>query len=480
MINTLQTILIILGISLLHAKVSIAPQSGSEVLIEFTNVDKQFNTQPSQSFKSGTSPQGNIITVDDSQTFQKLDGFGASFTDSTAYLMKNLPEKERWDVLRKLFDPHNGIGISYIRLPISVTDFSLTNYTYDNMPPGKTDPLLQNFSLAHDEEYIIPLLKDILTLNPKLQIIVSPWTAPAWMKNTDDLMGTTDGVSSFLKPEFYASYALYFVKIIQGYARHGITIQTMTIQNEVLYGPDSYPGMTMSKEAQTTFLNNYLGPAFISAGINTKVMVFDHNWIDADYPEYVLGHLNLFSSKIVGGTAIHCYDGEVTNQTRIHDKFPNFPIYMTECSGFDYRTDFTEVLLYDMQNLLIGVVNNWGSVSIKWNIALDQNKGPQNGGCPNCLGLIEINTDTGKVKYNPDYYTVGIFSRFALPGSVRIQVTSNNDNLLVTGFKRPDGTIAVVVLNQGKTDQNFSLNWNNSFIQVTIPKVTVGVYVWSP
>ena len=467
------------NITLKDSAADASPLTDVEVQTIITNSQEQFSAQPATSFTSGSPPAGPTIEVDDTVHYQTIQGFGAALTDSSAYLLHNLPKDLYWSTLNSLFNATSGIGISYIRLSISVCDFSLSNYTYDNMPPGDTDINLEHFSIDYDKQYIIPVLRDILKINPGLKILASPWSPPAWMKSTDTLVGSVNDTNSILMTEYYPTYANFFVRVIEAYQKEGITIDTLTVQNEPLYGTTTYPGMYMDSQSQSDFINNYLAEAFIANGIQTKVFVFDHNWSDEDYPAYVIQKLNAESTKIVGGAAFHCYFGNVTNQTTFHDSFPDWPIYLTECSGGISDTEiFSNVLISDMQRLFIGAVNNWAEVSIKWNLALDQNRGPQNNGCQQCRGIILINTTNNEVTNNVDYYTVGTFSKFVPHGSVRIQVSSNDDNLIATGFNTPDGSRVVIVLNQGNSDETISLSWNGSWVQSVIPEETVAVYKW--
>lgn len=446
----------------------------------YTNVQEQFSAQATLTFTSGSAPQGSVISVDDTVNFQTMSGFGAALTDSTCYLLSNLNNSAYWTVLNSLFNATSGIGISYIRLPISASDFALSNYTYDNQPEGQTDPGLQSFSISHDQQYIIPVIQSIKEINPKLKIIASPWSPPAWMKNTDSMLGTApDGTVSNLIENFYESYANYFVKFIQAYDQQGITIDALTIQNEPLFAPTGYPGLYLDQFMASDFINNHLAQAFLENKIQTKVFVYDHNWDREDYPAYVYQNLNEQAQAIVGGAAFHCYGGDVSNQTVFHNKYPNTHIYQTECSGGDWVGGFTDTLDSDMKTILIGAVNNWAEVSLKWNIALDQNRGPQNGGCNDCIGLVTIHTDNGQIDYNADYYTVGIFSKYVRPGAIRVQVESSDDNLLATGFVNPDGSKAIIIYNQDTSDHAFSVSWNNSYIQAALPAQTVAAFTWS-
>jgi glucosylceramidase len=384
-----------------------------------------------------------------------------------------------WDVFYQLFDPIVGIGMSYIRLPISACDFSLSNFTYDNQPSGQVDPQLADFSISHDENYTIPLIQQIQQKYPGVQIIASPWSAPAWMKTTDSLLGTVNNVAGTLIGEFYQSYANYFVDFIQDYAEQGIKINALTVQNEPLYAPTGYPGMSMDQNTQSDFINNYLAPTFLTHGITTQVMVYDHNWDMESYPAYVLGNLNNNAQKVVHGAAFHCYGGEVSNQTTLHNQFPNQHIYMTECSGGGWAPDWASAFVSDMQTLFIGNVNNWGEVGLKWNIALDQNEGPQNGGCSDCRPMVTINTDNNQVTYNEDFYSIGMMSKYVPSGSVVIETSINNQNLMAAGFITPSGSYSLIVLNQGGDTENFSVSLNGQYFTASLATQTAGAYTWT-
>jgi len=219
---------------------------------------------------------------------------------------------------------------------------------------------------------------------------------------------------------------------------------------------------------------------FLARGITTKVLVYDHNWDREDYPAYVLSNMNDEARQIVAGTAFHCYGGDVSAQTNLHNQFPDMKIYFTECSGGDWAPDFNSNLVWDMRNILIGSANNWGEATIKWVLALDQNDGPQHGGCTNCRGLLKIHTDTHQVEYTSDFYSLAIFSKYVKAGATRVDVSSNDGNFIAAGFINPDGSRIVIVCNTGGNDNTFSLSWNNKYIRSNIPGNTVGTYSWNP
>lgn len=462
---------------------STSTTSAPTVSTTITNKSTQFAVQTAQTFLplNSTLLESNQITVNDQQTYQSLRGFGAALTDSSAYVISQLPESQQNIVLNNLFGRESGIGINYIRLPVSATDFSLYSYTYDDMPAGQTDPNSTYFNFSEPQQYTIPLLHKILAINPEIKILITPWTAPGWMKNTDNLLGQSSSVDSWLLPQYYANYAAYLVKVIQNYRLNGIPVTAMTVQNEPLFAPSGYPGMLMEQESQSNFINNFLTPAFEQNDIkNISIFAYDHNWDNIYYPEYVLNNLTESAAKYVVGAAFHCYAGDVESQSVFHQAEPHASIMMTECAGGDWAPDWSSNFVWDMQNVFMGAVNNWAEGSLKWNIALNQNDGPTNGGCTNCRGLLTVNNQTNLVSYNEDYYAVGVMSKYFLPGAIRIGVSPNNQNLLATAAINPDGSHVVAVLNQASDNslQNFSLIWNQQYIQASVPPNSVAVYTW--
>lgn len=238
------------------------------------------------------------IHLDDQLTYQEMDGFGASFTDSSAYLINQiLSEEQRDEVMTRLFHPEKGIGLSVIRNPMGASDYARTIYSYNDMPEQQTDPELTQFSIAHDEGDVIPLTQKALALNPELKLFASPWSAPGWMKTSGSM------ITGQLKAEWYPVYAEYFVKYVQAYAEHGLPIHAITPQNEALYEPGHYPGMLMPAEAQADFIKNHLKPAFVQNDIQTKILCYDHNWDQPDYPLTVLEQ----AGEEVDGVAWHWY-----------------------------------------------------------------------------------------------------------------------------------------------------------------------------
>src|SRR3984893_8826633 len=265
-----------------------------------------------------------VLTVDDAQPFQSMDGFGFALTGGSAQLLMRMSAAQRTALLKELFTTGgDGIGVSYLRVSIGASDMNERVFSYDDLPAGATDPEMANFSLGPDRAAVIPVLKEVLAIRPDIKILGSPWSAPAWMKTNDDVKGGE------LKPEYYGAFANYFVKYIERMRAEGITIDAITIENEPL-NPKNTPSMVMFAQEQDTLIAKYLGPAFEKAGIRAKILLYDHNPDVPSYPLSILG--DPAASKFVDGTAFHLYGGETSVLTQVHDAYPNKNLYMTEQS----------------------------------------------------------------------------------------------------------------------------------------------------
>lgn len=385
--------------------------------------------------------EGVQVIVTPDEIHQKMEGYGAALTESSAYvLMEYLSDQDRTDILEDLFSPQEGIGISYIRLTMGASDFSLSNYTYNDLGLGKTDTSLQAFSLAKDREYLIPVLQEILAIAPDLNIMATPWTAPAWMKTNERLL---DGGN--LTPAYYATYAQYFVRYLTELASEGIPIQAITVQNEPLHQA-SYPSLRMTSAQQRTFIRDHLGPALAQAGLDTEIMLYDHNWDDVDFPLQILS--DPAAKNYVSGSAFHCYAGQVEAMSIVHDAHPDKGIYFTECSGGDWSPDFGSNLAWNMENLFVGAPRNWAKNVLLWNLALDEKNGPKNGGCTNCRGVITVNSTNGSVTRNVEYALLGHSAQFVRPGACRVETPNTRANgLSQVAYQNVDQSFVLVAYN---------------------------------
>ena len=273
---------------------------------------------------SSGNKEALVAAIDFTTEFQEIEGFGAALTGSSAYLInRKMTVAQRQSLLKDLFDHESGIGISYIRITMGASDFSLEDFTYDDLAARQTDKELANFSIAKDKEDLIPVLKLILAVQPKMRIMATPWSAPAWMKSSGKLGGGS------LKTEWYDSYASYFVKYLEAYKKEGINIDAISLQNEPLHEA-AYPSMKMEAAAQADFIKNHVGQAIKKAGWATKILAYDHNWDRPDYPLLILN--DPLARQYVSGSAFHAYGGNVAAMSQVGAEYPDKGVYFTEIS----------------------------------------------------------------------------------------------------------------------------------------------------
>ncbi|MGE6219474.1 glycoside hydrolase family 30 protein [Nubsella zeaxanthinifaciens] len=445
------------------------PNAPSDVAFYMTTIDKTslFRKQ-AQVMNFGTVNNSfPTITVDESQTYQTMDGFGYTLTGGSASLINAMGAAEQAALLKELFSTDgDGIGVSYLRVSIGASDLSASTFTYNDLSSGQTDVNLANFSINADKTDLIPVLKKILAINPNIKILGSPWSAPVWMKTNTSFIGGK------LKPEHYATYAQYFVKYIQAMKAEGITIDAITIQNEPL-NPYNNPSMVMEAAEQASFIKNNLGPAFRTANISTKIVLYDHN---ADRPDYPISILNDNAVKaFVDGSAFHLYGGSIDRLSEVHTAHPDKAIYFTE-QWVQSPGPFPGNLQWHMENLIIGAPRNWSRNVLEWNLAADPSNNPHTpGGCTECLGAITINGSS--VTRNIAYYVIAHASKFVRPGAVRI-ASNTLSNLPNVAFKNADGKKVLIVQNKSTDDQSFNIKFNNKTVTSTIKANAAGTYVW--
>jgi glucosylceramidase len=407
------------------------------------------------------------IEIDPSKKFQQIDGFGFCLTDGSAYLINQMADADKSKLLNELFSTDgNSIGISYLRVSIGASDLSSHVYSYDDLPEGQIDTGLSKFSIDENKKDLIPVLKMILKINPSIKILGSPWSAPVWMKDNDSSKGGS------LQPKYYGVYANFFVKYIQAMKAEGINIDAITPQNEPL-NPKNNPSMYMSAEEERDFIKNDLGPAFATAAITTKIICYDHN---ADEPQYPLTILqDAAANKYVDGSAFHLYAGNISALSQVHDAFPGKNIYFTEQytgSGSTFSGD----LSWAIQNLIIGATKNWSRNVLEWNLASDPGLGPHtDGGCTTCLGAVTV--DGNAVTRNQSYYIIAHASKFVRPGSFRI-LSSDVSGLSNVAFLTPDGEKVLIVLNTGSQWQQFNIKVNGKTAFTSLNGGAVGTYIW--
>jgi glucosylceramidase len=406
-----------------------------------------------------------VIEVDTAQLFQVMDGFGYTLTGGSALLLSKMGSAERSALLRELFSAE-GIGVSYLRLSIGASDLSDRVFSYNDLPAGMTDPEMKQFSLDPERRELIPVLKEILAINPTLKLLGSPWSPPVWMKDNKKSIGGS------LLPQYYEAYALYLVKYIQGMAAEGITIDAITVQNEPLH-PGNNPSLLMPAAQQAAFIGQSLGPAFRKAGLNTKIIIYDHNADRIDYPLEVLADAG--ARQYIDGTAFHLYGGSVNDISRVHEAYPDKNLYFTE-QWVGAPSNFGGDLAWHVRELIVGASRNWCKTVLEWNLAADPNQDPHTeGGCTQCLGAVTI--DGNKVTRNVAYYIIGHASKFVKPGAVRMGSTLPEGFPNVV-FRNPDGSRVAIVLNDASSPRTFNLRYAGRKWVISLPAGGVGTLVW--
>ena len=434
-----------------------------------TKADETIKLQKQTSILAFTSASNSFqnIEIDPSKTYQNIDGFGYTLTGGSVEVINQLSVSKKEALLQELFgNGENSIGISYLRLSIGASDLNSSVFSYDDLPAGQTDITLSQFSLSKDQA-LVDMLKKILTINPNIKIIATPWSPPVWMKDN----GSSKGGS--LKPEYYAVYAQYFVKYIQEMKKNGITIDAVTPQNEPLH-PGNNPSMYMTAEQQRDFIKNNLGPAFQTANLSTKIIAYDHNCDKPEYPLTILADTE--ASKFVDGSAFHLYDGNILVLNNVHNAYPNKNVYFTEqwtASNGNFGGD----LKWHTKNVVIGSMRNWSKNALEWNLANDpQFKPYTSGGCTMCKGAITVNSTENYAK-NVSYYIIAHASKFVPQNSVRIASTQPG-NLATVAFKREDGKVVLIVENDGNNAESFNIRINGKIATLSLDAGAVGTYIF--
>jgi len=445
------------------------PTTVNEVEVWLTKGDESIKLAKQEGIISFSSPVNNnpFIDINLDQTFQTIDGFGYTLTSGSVEVINNLTETKKTELLQELFgNSGNSIGVSYLRLSIGASDLSSEVYSYDDIPAGQTDINLEHFSIAKDQA-LIDMLKKILAINPNIKIIATPWSAPIWMKDDGSSVGGS------LKTEYYGVYAQYFVKYIQTMKAYGISIDAITPQNEPLHGGNN-PSMVMTAPEQRDFIKNSLGPAFQSANLKTKIVIYDHNCDKPEYPISILSDPQ--ANTFIDGSAFHLYGGDIGVLSNVHNTFPTKNLYFTE--QYTASTgNFGGDLQWHIKNVIIGSMRNWSKNALEWNLANDSNYNPHtNGGCTTCKGAITINSSENFTR-NVAYYIIAHASKFVPQNSVRIQSSTIN-NVSNVAFKTPSGKIVMIVVNENSASQYFNLRVNGKWATISLAANAVATYIF--
>lgn len=408
-----------------------------------------------------------VIDVEPSTSFQTIDGFGYTLTGGSAMLLRRMSSGARKDILRNLFGcESDNICLSYLRLSMGASDLDETVFSYNDLADGEEDLTLSRFNLANDTVNLIPLLKEIIEIQPAIKLMASPWSPPTWMKDNKSTKGGQ------LLPKYYDTYVAYFVKYIQAMKSHGIDIDAVTLQNEPQHGGNN-PSLVMSASEQADFVKNHLGPKFKSSGIRTKIIIWDHNCDKPDFPISILNDPQ--AKQFVNGSAFHLYAGDISAMSQVHALHPDKDLYFTE-QWTGANGNFGDDLQWHVKNVIIGSVRNHSKIALEWNLANDPAYKPHTpGGCNQCKGALTI--DGNVVTKNVSYYIIAHASRWVPQGSVRI-FSSELESIHNVAFLTPNGKIVMIALNDSNETTVFNIQYKGKKALASIPAHAVVTYMW--
>ncbi|MGJ5815277.1 glycoside hydrolase family 30 protein [Paludibaculum fermentans] len=462
-----------------------------------TNRDRSalFEKQASPvAFQTHANARGPVIVVDPGLQMQSMDGFGFALTGGSAELLSKMSPQARAGVLRRTFGTDGDhIGVSYLRLTIGASDLNSFVFSYDDLAAGETDFELKKFDLGQDRKDVIPVLKEILAIAPGIKILGSPWSAPVWMKTNGDVRGGA------LAERCYAVYAQYLVRYVEEMKKEGIAIDAITIQNEPLNSKNT-PSMQWQVSQQLVFLRDHLYPALTKAGLQTKVILFDHNCDRPDFPLTLLSDPVI--SRFADGSGFHHYGGDIAAMGLMHLARPDKNVYFTEQMIIEKPGSATIDIAATVKRMIIDTARNWSRNVVLWNLAADPENKPHtgNGGCPMCQGGITLDKDA--VSINLAYYTIAHAAKFVRPGSVRIGSTAPGDpaigltedeerpgvkrvavieNTRVlpnVAFRTPKGQIVLVVANDTQSVSGFTIQYRGAMANIRLSPGGVGTYIW--
>ena len=419
--------------------------------------------QPDLRFRPSTDAAPPAVELDPQTTYQSILGLGSSLEHSTCYNLNLLPPERRDEVLVSLLDPEQGIGMNLMRICIGTPDFTASPwYTYNDMPPGQTDPELKRFSIAKDREYVLPVLQAARRINPQLKFFASPWSPPAWMKTNDRIGGGA------INPKYFPQFAEYLARFVEAYREEGIEIFALTVQNEPEYNPPTYPTCAWTAEQQRDFIRDHLGPLFRARNLETLIWCFDHNFDNPGFPATILR--DPAAAAFVDGSAFHHYVGTPDAMTRLREKFPDKHLYFTEGSTFG-----TEGAAQ-----IISFLRNWARTYNAWVTVIDHRRQPNPGPHPCSPTCIVLQRDTLDLEYRYDYFMYGQFMRFIQRDAVRIASSESAGLPPNVAFRNLDGSLILVVANPTDHTRELPVAWNGLRFHATLVPQSVATFRWRP
>lgn len=410
------------------------------------------------------------VSLDPARTFQSHVGVGVAVTESAAVVLGRLSAADREAALRSVFDPVAGAGVSLVRVPLGASDFALGDYTYDDLPPGETDEDLSRFSIAREQQHVLPLLREAARINPALEAVLAAWSAPAWMKSS----GTTHGGT--LLPAYEDVYARYLARAAQELTAAGLRVRAMSLVNEPGHSSGDYPTMAMDV-AQQGRVAVVLRAELDARGLgDVGVLAHDHNW---DGAASAVAALTGEAGASYSGAAFHCYGGDVSAQGSVVAAAPGTEVWTTECSGGGWSSSFGEDLRWGARNMVIGAFRYGSVATMWWNLALDPQGGPKNGGCQDCRGVLTVDHTTGAVTRNVELYSLAHVGRFVPRGSVRISTPERSaSGIESVAYRTPEGRVVLVLLNDAQVKQTVTVRWDGRSAAIPMPGSSLATATW--
>ncbi len=440
-----------------------APPS-SDIQVRVTGGSLRYSTAPSLHWKSSAASADNAILLDPGKKFQEMLGFGAAFTDAACFTFNRLDPSVRDKLFHELFHPSE-MGLNVCRTCIGASDYSTEVFSYDE---GEPDPEMKRFSIAHDQAYVLPMLREARKVNPDLFLFSSPWSPPGWMKAGGSMLGGS------MRQHYFGPYALYFLKFLQAYAAEGVPIQAVTVQNEVDTDQDGrMPACSWPQEYEMGFVKNNLGPILQKNGLSTRIWILDHNYnlwgravAELDDPDV---------HKYCNAIAFHGYVGTPEQMTKAHDAYPDADMHWTEGGPDytlpDYATDWT-----NWGKTYTDVVRNWCQSITGWNLALDEKGRPNIGPFP-CGGMVTIHSQTKEITRSGQYWAFAHFSREVKRGARRIDSSGKSADVQHVAFENPDGQKTVILTNSGDA-KTVTLRQGGHAAEVSLPANSVSTLFW--
>lgn len=441
------------------------PPESAEIAVRVTAGNLRYAQAPSPTWKAAGKNLENVIEINPSSRFQPILGFGAAFTDAACYTFNRLSPSAREEVFHNLFHPSE-MGLSVCRTCIGASDYSTEVFSYDE---GEPDPEMKRFSIAHDQPYVLPILREARKVNPDLFLFSSPWSPPGWMKAGGSMLGGS------MRQRYFAPYAQYFVKFLQVYAAEGVPVQAVTVQNEVDTDQDGrMPACSWPQEYEMGFVKGFLGPALQKNGLSTKIWILDHNYnlwgravAELDDPDV---------RKYCNDVAFHGYVGTADQMSKFHEAYPDAHLYWTEggpdYTQPDYATDWA-----NWGQTFTQALRNWCRSITGWNLALDEKGRPNIGPFP-CGGMVTIHSETKEITRSGQYWAFAHFSRPIRRGARRIDSSSTIAAVDHVAVENPDGQKVVVLSNTGDA-RTVRLKQAGRVAEVSLAPKSLNTLTWS-